>query len=100
FGPELVLHLAAETDLEKCEADPDHAYLTNTLGTHNVALACRDRGVTLAYVSTAGVFDGEKTDGPYTELDDPHPINVDGRSKFAGETIVQRLAPSGFVVVS
>jgi nucleoside-diphosphate-sugar epimerase len=35
--PEMVLHLAAETDLETCEADPDHAYLTNTLGTQHAA---------------------------------------------------------------
>jgi dTDP-4-dehydrorhamnose reductase len=96
--PDLVLHLAAETDLETCEADPDHAYLTNTIGTHNVALACRRSGAIAVYISTAGVFDGEKTDGPYTELDEPRPINVYGRSKLAGEIIVQRFAPDGFVV--
>ncbi len=96
--PDLVLHLAAETDLETCEADPDHAYLTNTIGTHNVALACRERGATVVYISTAGVFDGEKTGGPYTEFDEPRPINVYGRTKFAGEIIVQRFVPGGFVV--
>lgn len=96
--PDLVLHLAAETDLETCEADPDHAYLTNTIGTQNVALACRESGANLVYISTAGVFDGEKTDGPYTEFDQPRPINVYGRSKLAGEAVVQRLAPDGFVV--
>jgi dTDP-4-dehydrorhamnose reductase len=96
--PDLVLHLAAETDLETCEANPDHAYLTNTIGTHNVALACRQRGVTVVYISTAGVFDGTKTDGPYTELDEPRPINIYGRSKLEGEAIVQRFVPDGFVV--
>lgn len=96
--PDMVLHLAAETDLETCEADPDHAYLTNTIGTQNVALACRAGEANLVYISTAGVFDGEKANGPYTELDDPRPINVYGRSKFAGEAIVQRLVPEGFIV--
>ena len=96
--PDLVLHLAAETDLEECEADPDHAYLTNTIGTHNVALSARKHGATVVYISTAGVFDGSKTDGPYTELDDARPINVYGRSKLAGEELVQRYVHEGFVV--
>jgi dTDP-4-dehydrorhamnose reductase len=96
--PDLVLHLAAETDLETCEADPDHAYLTNTIGTHNVALACREGDATVVYISTAGVFDGEKTEGPYTEFDEPRPINIYGRSKFEGEIIIQRFVPKGFVV--
>jgi dTDP-4-dehydrorhamnose reductase len=96
--PDLVLHLAAETDLETCEADPDHAFLTNTIGTHNVALAARRQGATVVYISTAGVFDGAKTDGPYTEFDEPRPINIYGRSKLEGEAIVQRIVPAGFVV--
>ena len=96
--PDLVLHLAAETDLETCEADPDHAYLTNTIGTHDVVLACRDRDTTVVYISTAGVFDGEKADGPYTEFDEARPINVYGRSKREGEILVERFAPNSFVV--
>lgn len=96
--PDLVLHLAAETDLETCEASPDHAYRTNTIGTHNVALACRESGATLVYISTAGVFDGEKIGGPYTEFDEPRPINVYGRSKHEGEILVLRLVPNAFVV--
>lgn len=96
--PELVLHLAAETDLETCEDNPDHAYLTNTIGTQNVAVACRTRDVTLVYISTAGVFDGEKDDGPYDEMDPAHPINVYGRSKLEGEHLVLRLVPRHFVI--
>lgn len=96
--PDLVLHLAAETDLETCEASPDHAYLTNTVGTQNVALACASTGATLVYISTAGVFDGEKTDGPYTEFDPPRPINVYGQSKYQGEILALRLVPRSFVV--
>ncbi len=95
--PELVLHLAAETDLETCEADPDHAYLTNTIGTHNVAVAARESDAVLVYISTAGVFDGE-SDRPYDELDPANPINVYGRSKYEGEVLVLRLAARHFVI--
>ena len=95
---DLVLHLAAETDLETCETDPDGAYVTNTLGTQNVAVACQTSGSTLVYISTAGVFDGEKADGPYNEFDAANPINVYGRSKYEGELLVLRLIPRHFVV--
>ena len=95
---ELVLHLAAETDLETCEADPDHAFLTNTLGTQNAAVAAQERDLTLVYISTAGVFDGEKDVGPYDEFDLPRPINVYGKSKYEGEHLVLRLVPRHFVI--
>jgi dTDP-4-dehydrorhamnose reductase len=94
---EMVLHLAAETDLETSERDVDHAYLTNSVGTQHVSLACRELGVPMVYISTAGVFDGTKSD-PYTEFDRPNPINVYGNSKYQGELIVQRILPPHFIV--
>jgi dTDP-4-dehydrorhamnose reductase len=39
--PSLVLHLAAETDLERCERELPHAYQTNVIGTLNVVLAAK-----------------------------------------------------------
>ena len=36
--PDMVMHLAAETDVDKCELEPDHAFLTNTIGLPNVTL--------------------------------------------------------------
>jgi len=94
--PDLVIHLAAATDVDQCELDPDHAYRTNALGTRNVALACAERGITLVYVSTAGVFFGDKAD-PYHEFDVARPANVYGHSKLAGERYVERFAPKSFV---
>jgi dTDP-4-dehydrorhamnose reductase len=96
--PDLVLHLAAETDLEISQSDPDHAYLTNTVGTQHVAVACQQRDLPLVYISTAGVFDGEKGEDPYTEFDAPRPINVYGDSKYQGELFVQRLVPRHYVI--
>lgn len=98
FRPNLILHLAAETDLERCETDRDHAYLTNALGTQNVALVAADLGVPLVYISTAGVFDGEKGDEPYTEFDRPNPINAYGGSKYEGELIVRQTVARHYIV--
>jgi dTDP-4-dehydrorhamnose reductase len=94
--PEVVLHLAAATDVDLCEQEPDLAFRTNAIGTQNVALAARDVGAILVYVSTAGVFGGEKAT-PYTEFDEPAPANVYGRSKLAGERIVQTLLHSFYI---
>lgn len=96
-APDLVLHLAAETSLEISDADLDHAYLTNTIATKYVALAARRHGCAMTYISTAGVFDGEK-DGAYTEFDPPNPLNAYGASKHEGERVVQRIVDNHFVV--
>lgn len=97
FAPEFIAHLAAETSLEVCEMMPDAAMLTNTIGTKHVALAARRAGLPMAYISTAGVFDGKKT-GFYDEFDEPNPINVYGASKLHGEHLVARIVPEHYIV--
>ena len=39
--PDIIFHLAAETDVDKCEINKEHAYSTNAGGTENVSIACR-----------------------------------------------------------
>jgi dTDP-4-dehydrorhamnose reductase len=86
--PEIILHLAAETDVDRCEAEPEHAYKVNTLGTLYLALACQKIDATMIYLSSAMVFDGEKSE-PYTEFDQPNPINIYGKTKLEGERAIQ-----------
>ncbi len=97
FKPELILHLAAETDLEFCEGSPEIAEATNVTGTRNVAELAEKIGATLVYISTAGVFDGEK-EGFYTEEDEPNPIMVYGDTKFRGEKVVREVCTKHYVV--
>ncbi len=95
--PNLVLHLAAETDLEFCEAHPEVAAATNATATHHIAELCRRHNATLVYISTAGVFDGAKQEN-YTELDAPKPIMVYGQTKFDGENYVRACDGAYYVV--
>ncbi len=95
--PGLVIHLAAETDVDRCQVDHDHAYRTNTVGTWNVALTCQKEDIPMVYVSTAGVFDGEKAE-PYVEFDEPNPVNIYGKAKLEGERIVTHLLSRYFIV--
>ncbi len=82
--PDTVIHGAAYTAVDACEQNPDLAFAVNALGTRNVAEAAHGIGAHLVYVSTDYVFDGTAT-GPYLEWDEPHPVSVYGRSKYAGE---------------
>lgn len=97
FGPDVVIHGAAITDVDGCERNPDLAYRVNALGTQNVALACHRSGIPLVAVSTDYVFDGRKGE-PYLEFDDPNPISVYGRSKLAGERLALTLHDKTYVV--
>jgi dTDP-4-dehydrorhamnose reductase len=95
--PDLIVHLAAATDVDECERIPDLAYSTNAIGTRNVALACQQTGATLVYISTLSVFDGTKCE-PYTEFDAPNPQSHYSRAKYAGEQMVRNLL-SGYYIV-
>lgn len=97
FRPEAVLHLAAMTDVDGCELQPERAWLVNTVGTRNVALQCRKRGLPLVYISTGSVFEGTKPT-PYHEFDTPAPRSIYSRSKWHGELAVRELQPEHFVV--
>ncbi len=97
YQPDLVIHGAAMTDVERCEREPDLAYRVNALGTQNTALACQECGARMVYVSTDYVFDGTK-DGPYCEWDAPNPQSVYARSKLAGEQITQSLLSQFYIV--
>jgi len=95
--PSVVLHLAAETDVDRCEKEPDHAYCSNVTGTLNIAQACQQHDVELVYVSTMGVFDG-RSPRPYTEDDPPSPVNVYARTKLEGERLVREHLRHCFIV--
>jgi len=95
--PDLVLHLAAATDVDRCQLEPDWAHTVNSIGTQNIALACQATNALLVYVSTGNVFPGDKKI-EYTEFDEPGPINVYGESKLAGEQIVKSLLNRYYIV--
>ena len=84
WSPDLILHGAAFTAVDLCEAQPDTAYAVNSLATRFIADGARRVGAHVVYVSTDYVFDGTKI-GPYVEWDTPAPTSVYGSSKLGGE---------------
>ncbi|MDA8066304.1 MAG: dTDP-4-dehydrorhamnose reductase [Thermaerobacter sp.] len=95
--PQVVLHCAAMTNVDRCEEEPEAAFRVNALGSRNVAAAAQELGALLVYVSTDYVFNGEKG-APYTEFDPVDPVNVYGHSKLAGEEFVRELCPRHLIV--
>lgn len=82
--PDWVLNLAALTDVEYCESNPQEAFNTNATGAINVAKTCAKLNLHMVHISTAGVFDGTRPT-PYTEEDIPRPVNYYGKSKYEAE---------------
>jgi dTDP-4-dehydrorhamnose reductase len=95
--PDILIHIAAFTDVDGCERDEEKAFAVNAEGTKYMALAASRCRAKLVYLSTDYVFDGNKRE-PYTESDLPHPLNVYGRSKFRGEQYVQEWVKNGLII--
>ena len=94
--PKWIVLSAAISNVDQCERDPQLAHDVNVAGTRNVALAARDAGARLIFVSTDYVFDGEAT-APY-ETDSPRrAINVYAATKIAGEDEVRALLPESVI---
>lgn len=100
-SPDLVIHAAAMTKVDDCEANSDLAYKLNEEGTRNVAMAAKACGARLVAISTDYVFSGEapKEKWAWGEQDIPRPRTVYGASKFAGEQMVEMIYPENSVVL-
>lgn len=95
--PDIVLHAASMTAVDRCETEAEMAYLVNASGTQNVCLAAAELEVPLLYFSTDYIFDGTK-DGIYDEWDAANPLSVYGKSKYAGEVFVREVSRRYFIV--
>jgi len=97
WTPEHIVHLAAYTDVDGCEKDPERARTSNVVATELLsALAFRwDAG--LVYLSTDYVFDGSAT-SPIPPEAVASPINVYGRTKWRGEEAVRKIVGRHWIV--
>ena len=94
--PDWVIHCAAATDVDACEADPGGAFRLNRDMAGWVAEASAAIGARLAHISTDAVFDGKR--GGYREDEAPNPINVYARSKLEGENAVRAVCREALIV--
>ncbi len=84
--PDVIVHLAAYTAVDRAETDVEACYAVNARGTESMSMAANDVGAHLIALSTDYVFDGTKGSA-YVEDDATNPLNVYGASKLAGELL-------------
>jgi dTDP-4-dehydrorhamnose reductase len=84
--PDVIVHLAAYTQVDRAESDRATCFEVNAQGTETMSLCAHDVGAHLITISTDYVFDGEKG-GAYVEDDETNPLNVYGASKRASELL-------------
>ncbi|MGD9720780.1 MAG: NAD(P)-dependent oxidoreductase [Pirellulales bacterium] len=93
--PEFVTLLAALSDIDRCQREPQLAERINLGGATNVARHCARTGARLLYTSTDAVFDG--TRGLYREDDPPTPPNRYGETKVWAERAIAELVPTATI---
>jgi len=85
--PTLIVNAAAYTAVDKAEEEPDKAMAINGIAPGILAEEAKKLGAGIIHYSTDYVFDGSKQT-PYTEEDEPTPLNVYGQTKLAGDRAV------------
>ena len=95
--PEIVINVAAYTDVDGCEVEQEKAFLINAEGMRHVAVAGERCQAKVIYLSTDYVFDGQKKK-PYAEDDPPNPINIYGQTKLKGERYLQALVDNSLII--
>jgi dTDP-4-dehydrorhamnose reductase len=87
YRPSLIINAAAYTAVDKAESESQVSMAVNGTAPGVLAEVAETIQAGLIHYSTDYVFDGTKG-SPYTEDDAPNPINVYGRTKWAGDQAV------------
>jgi dTDP-4-dehydrorhamnose reductase len=95
-SPDVVVLLAAISDIDACEKRPELAEEINVRGAGRVVEACARAGAKLVFTSSAAVFDGARHG--YRESDAPTPVSIYGRTKARAEDLVSRALPSAIIL--
>lgn len=89
YYPDVIIHCAAWTAVDKAEEVVDQVREVNVIGTKNIVDVSIEVSAKIIYISTDYVFDGVK-EGLYLEDDQPNPKSVYGMTKYEGELEVMR----------
>ena len=97
FNPEVVMHNAAWTQVDKAEENPEKVKLINTMAPKYIAEACKVVGAKMVYISTDYVFDG-LGDKPFEVKSPRTGLSVYGKTKSDGEDMVRSTLHEHFIV--
>ncbi|PRD52098.1 dTDP-4-dehydrorhamnose reductase [Sphingobacterium gobiense] len=97
YEPDIIIHAAAYTAVDKAESEPELADTVNHLATEEIAQYCRMHGAKLLAISTDYVFDGHSNE-PLKEDAPTSPLNIYGLTKWKGEQAIQKWAPENIII--
>ncbi len=86
---DIVINCAAYTNVDGAEKEKELAYKVNAEAVGHLAAIAKDNNIWILHISTDFVFDGRQ-EKPYLETDIPNPINEYGRTKLAGEKLLEQ----------
>lgn len=92
-----IINVAAYTAVDRAEAEEETAYRINCEAVRNLAEAAKETGCKLIHISTDYVFDGTQY-RPYIETDITCPVSAYGRSKLAGENVLQETSIEAIII--
>ena len=87
YKPDAIIHTAAMTNVDVCEANKELCHQLNVDAVQNLISLCETHKIQLVHLSTDFVFDG--ADGPYTEEDAVNPLSYYGESKVLAEELIK-----------
>jgi dTDP-4-dehydrorhamnose reductase len=87
IAPDIIVNAAGYTTVDQAESERDLAMQINAIAPEVMAEEAKRSGALLVHYSTDYVFDGRKA-APYSETDEPHPLNHYGKSKLDGEIAI------------
>ena len=95
---DLIINCAAYTRVDEAEANEIKANLINHLAVKKIAEVSNKNQIKLIHISSDFVFDGSKNE-PYNENDIASPINIYGKSKYAGELAILEEMKSNAIII-
>jgi len=93
--PDAVIHLAAQSQPNFCQKNPELSYKINVSSTINLAQLSAEFQIPFLFTSTDLVFDG--THPPYQESDRVSPINLYGEQKAEAEQEILNVYPESII---
>ncbi|MFF3023913.1 dTDP-4-dehydrorhamnose reductase [Gottfriedia sp. NPDC057948] len=97
YKPDVIIHCAAYTAVDKAEDDKENCWNVNVEGTRSLVEAAKKHHSKFIYISTDYVFNGEG-ESPFSEDDQPDPIGYYGLTKYEGEKVVQSFIENYFII--
>ena len=97
YAPDVVVHCAAYTAVDRAEDEKEICYNVNVKGTEYIARACKEIDAKMVYISTDYVFEGTG-DKAYEVQDNTAPDNTYGITKYQGEEVVRKILSKYFII--